>query len=355
MDKIKVGILGATGTVGQKFVALLENHPWFEVTELAASKQSAGKIYSEAVHWTQKSGLPEKISRLTVKECKPDLDCRIVFSGLDASVAGGIEEEFASAGYAVFSNARNHRYDHDVPLMIPELNAGHADLIDIQQENRSWPGFIVTNPNCSTIFLAMALYPLHQKFTVEKVSVVTMQAVSGAGYPGVASLDILGNVMPFISGEEEKIAKETRKILGKITNGKIEDADIPVSAQCNRVSVEDGHLESISVKLREKTSIAEISEIYKNFKASPQELNLPSAPGRPTVVMEEPDRPQPKYDIMVEKGMATVIGRIQTCPVLDYRMIALGHNTIRGAAGASILNAELLLKQGQLDNIIKNK
>ncbi len=355
MDKIKVGILGATGAVGQKFVALLENHPWFEVTELAASRQSSGKMYSEAVHWTQKTVLPEKIARLKVKECISDLDCRIVFSGLDASVAGEIEEEFASAGYAVFSNARNHRYDNDVPLMIPELNESHIKLIDAQQKNRDWPGFIVTNPNCSTIFLAMALYPLHQNFTVEKVSVVTMQAVSGAGYPGVASLDILGNVLPFISGEEEKIAKETRKILGKITNGKIEDADIAVSAQCNRVSVEDGHLESISVKLKELTSIAEISDTYKNFRAIPQDLKLPSAPGRPIVVMEEQDRPQPKYDIMVEKGMATVIGRIQTCPVLDYRMIALGHNTIRGAAGASILNAELLFKQGRMDKIINSK
>ncbi len=346
-EKIKVGVLGATGAVGQKFVRLLENHPWFELTEVAASDRSAGKTYGEAARWLQSSPLPERTRHLTVKPCRPELDCRIAFSGLDASVAGEVESDFAAAGYAVFSNSRNHRLDDDVPLVIPELNADHLALIDRQKKNRG-AGFIVTNANCSTMFLAMALGPLHQAFGVEKVFVATMQAISGAGYPGVASLDILGNVIPYISGEEEKIEIETRKILGALAGERVQLADFVISAQTNRVPVEDGHTECVSVKLRQPTSVEAIKERLRNFRGLPQELKLPSAPPQPILIMEENDRPQPKRDVERANGMAAIVGRIRPCPILDYRFVILGHNTIRGAAGASILNAELLVAQGKI-------
>ncbi len=347
-EKIKAGVLGATGAVGQRFVQLLENHPWFDLTEVAASERSAGKTYGEAVRWLQSRPLPESTRRLTVKPCRPELDCRIVFSGLDAAVAGEVEAEFAAAGYAVFSNARNHRLAGDVPLVIPELNADHLTLIESQKRKRGWPGFIVTNSNCSTMFLAMALGPLHRAFEVEKVFVVTLQAVSGAGYPGVPSLDILGNVIPFIGGEEEKMEIETRKILGRLVDGRVELADFLVSAQTNRVPVENGHTECLSVKLKMPASVAAIKERLQSFRGLPQELQLPSAPPQPVLVMEENDRPQPKRDVMFANGMATLVGRIRPCPILDYRMVILGHNTIRGAAGASLLNAELLAAQGRI-------
>lgn len=347
-EKIKVGVLGATGAVGQKFVRLLENHPWFELTELAASDRSAGKRYGEAARWLQNSPLPERARQLTVKPCRPGLDCRLVFSGLDAAVAGDVEADFAAAGYAVFSNSRNHRLDDDVPLVIPELNADHLHLLDLQRKKNSSAGFIVTNSNCSTMFLAMALGPLHQAFGVEKVFVTTMQAISGAGYPGVAALDILGNVIPYISGEEEKIEIETRKILGALAGERVELADFVISAQTNRVPVEDGHTECVSVKLRQPTSVATIKERLRNFRGLPQELQLPSAPPQPIIVMEDNDRPQPRRDVEHANGMATIVGRIRPCPLLDYRFVILGHNTIRGAAGASILNAELLVAQGKI-------
>jgi len=347
-EKIKVGVLGATGAVGQKFVQLLENHPWFELTEVAASERSVGKSYGEATRWLQSSPLPENIRRLSVKVCRPKLDCRIVFSGLDASVAGEIETEFASAGYAVFSNARNHRLDNDVPLVIPEINADHLQLLELQKQHRGWRGFIVSNSNCSTMFLAMALGPLHQAFGVEKVFVVTMQAISGAGYPGVASLDILGNVIPFIGGEEEKMEIETRKILGSFAGEHVQLADFIVSAQTNRVAVEDGHTECVSVKFKKSTSVEALKECLQSFRGLPQELKLPSAPSQPILVMNEIDRPQPRRDVMAVNGMATLVGRIRPCPILDFRFVILGHNTIRGAAGASILNAELLMAQGRI-------
>jgi aspartate-semialdehyde dehydrogenase len=347
-EKIKAGVLGATGAVGQKFVQLLENHPWFELAEVAASERSAGKTYGEATRWFQNTPLPERVRRLTVKPCRPELDCRIVFSGLDASVAGEVETELAAAGYAVFSNARNHRLDDDVPLVIPELNADHLQLIALQQKKRGGSGFIVTNSNCSTMFLAMALGPLHQAFGVEKVFVATMQAISGAGYPGVASLDILGNVIPFINGEEEKIEIETRKILGALAGNRVQLADFVISAQTNRVPVEDGHTECVSVKFRKPASVEAIKERLQTFRGLPQELKLPSAPPQPIIVMEEPDRPQPRRDVMAANGMATLVGRIRPCPLLDFRFVILGHNTIRGAAGASILNAELLVAQGRI-------
>jgi aspartate-semialdehyde dehydrogenase len=347
--KLPVGVLGATGAVGQKFIKLLGGHPWFEVTAVAASDRSAGKRYKHAAAWKQITPIPPGVAELEVRPCIPDLGCRIVFSGLDASVAGEVEEEFAKAGYVVLSNSKNHRLDRDVPLVIPELNHDHLDLIPIQRRNRQCEGYIVTNSNCSTMFLAMALGPLHRAFTVEKVFVATMQAISGAGYPGVPSLDILGNVIPYIGGEEEKMEIETRKILGHLNGSEVELAGFVVSAQCNRVAVEDGHTESVSVKLARSTSVEEISEVLSRFSGPPQELQLPSAPEQPIVVMSAQDRPQPRFDVNHSNGMATLVGRIRTCPLLDYRFTILGHNTIRGAAGASILNAELLKARGYLD------
>ncbi len=347
--KISVGVLGATGAVGQKFIKLLENHPWFEVTALAASERSAGRKFDEVVAWKQVTAIPSTVRKLEVRPCTPDLDCRVVFSGLDASVAGPIEDEFARAGYVVLSNSKNHRLDADVPLVIPELNHDHLKLIPIQRVNRNARGYIVTNSNCSTMFLAMALGPLHREFGVEMVFVTTMQAVSGAGYPGVPSLDILGNVIPYIGGEEEKMEIETRKILGHFDGAGIKLAPFPVSAQCNRVPVEDGHTESVSAKLAKKAEPAEIAEVLRAFSGPPQELKLPSAPPSPIVVMEEQDRPQPRFDVNQSAGMATLVGRIRRCSILDYKFTVLGHNTIRGAAGASILNAELLRAQGYLE------
>jgi aspartate-semialdehyde dehydrogenase len=347
--RIPVGILGATGAVGQKFILLLKDHPWFEVTEVAASERSAGRSYAESVLWKQSTPIPEAVRQLEVRPCVPDLKCRIVFSGLDAAVAGPIEDSFARAGYVVLSNSKNHRLDPDVPLIIPEVNSEHFELIPIQRRARGTEGYIVTNSNCSTMVLALALGPLHQKFGVEMVSVVTMQAVSGAGYPGVPSLDILGNVIPFIGGEEEKMEIETRKILGRFNGEGIELADFRISAQCNRVPVEDGHTESVSVKFRRKTSAEEIAEVLHSFQGPPQVLNLPSAPARPVIVMKQQDRPQPRFDVHTAGGMATLVGRIRPCPIMDFKFTLLGHNTIRGAAGASILNAEYLKAKQYLD------
>jgi aspartate-semialdehyde dehydrogenase len=347
--KIPVGVLGATGAVGQKFIKLLENHPWFEVTEVAASERTSGKLYGDAVSWKQVTPVPKDVSKLEVRPCTPDLKCRIVFSGLDASVAGQIEDDFAKAGYVVLSNSKNHRLDEDVPLVIPEVNHDHLGLIPIQKKNRNSKGYIVTNANCTTMFLAMALGPIHKAFKIEKVFMVSMQAVSGAGYPGVASLDILGNVIPFIGGEEEKVEIETRKILGTFNGKTIDLADFPVSAQCNRVAVEDGHTESVSVKLAKKTSAQELAELLRNYSSVPQELRLPSAPEEPFIVMEAQDRPQPRFDVNRANGMATLVGRIRPCSIFDFKFTLMGHNTVRGAAGASILNAELLKAQGMLE------
>ncbi len=350
MAKIKVGILGATGTVGQRFVQLLESHPWFEVTELAASEQSAGKAYEEAVsgRWKISGNIPEYAKKMKVKECKPNLDCKIVFSALDANVAGDIEKEFAKNGYIVSSNSRNHRMESDVPLIIPEVNADHLALIEQQRKNRKWKGFIITNPNCSTIHMVLALKPLQEKFGIDKVMVTTMQAVSGAGYPGVASLDIIDNVVPYIGGEEEKMQTETLKLLGNYSAGKIKMAGIAISASCNRVNVNDGHLEAVSVKLSKAATEQQVKDAFRNFNPL-KSLDLPSSPKNPIVVMEEPDRPQPKLDRNLENGMASVVGRIRKCSILDYKFMVLGHNTIRGAAGAAILNAELLKERGYLN------
>lgn len=349
MEKVKVGILGATGVVGQRFVKLLIDHPWFELTELAASERSAGLTYGEIMQerWKIEGEIPEKVAHMKVKECIPNLDCKVVFSALDAAVAGPIEEEFAREGYIVISNARNHRMDPDVPLLVPEVNPDHVRIIDRQRSR--WPkgGFIVTNPNCSTIGLVLALAPLKRAFGLKKVIVTTLQAVSGAGYPGVASLDILDNVIPFISGEEEKIETETLKILGELGQGGFIPAEMVVSASCTRVNVRDGHLESVSVELVEKPSPEEVIQAWRSF--NPLEgLGLPSAPVPPVIYREEKDRPQPLKDRDLQKGMACVIGRLRKCPVLDYKFFLLSHNTIRGAAGAAVLNAEFLLKKGYI-------
>ncbi|HKA18063.1 MAG TPA: aspartate-semialdehyde dehydrogenase [Blastocatellia bacterium] len=341
--KIKVGVLGATGAVGQKFVTLLEDHPWFELTELAASDRSAGKTYKDATAWRQYKPIPEQLKNQAIKPCEPGLDCRIVFSGLDSSVAGEIEKGFAQAGYIVVSNSRNHRMDEDVPLLVPEVNPDHLALIKSQQAKRGWSGAIVTNPNCSTIGLVLALAPLHQKFGVKRVVVVTMQALSGAGYPGHSAIDMVGNVIPFIGGgEEEKMETEPLKIMGSMDGNAVRFADCLISAHTNRVSVEDGHMECVSVELGKKATPDEVAHVLANFSSLPQELRLPSAPARPVIVTDQRDRPQPRFDRDTGNGMSAVVGRIRECPVFDIRFVVLSHNTIRGAAGAAILNAELM-------------
>ena len=348
MKKIPVGVLGATGAVGQKFVFLLANHPWFEIRQLGASERSSGKSYQEAVSWKLPVPIPEDIAGMIVKDCSPNFDCEIVFSGLDSSVAGTIEELFAQAGYWVFSNAKNHRMDDDVPLVIAELNPDHMDIIAFQRKHRGWKGAIVTNANCSSIILALSLGPVHRIFGLQSVQVTTLQAISGAGYPGVPSWDILGNVLPFISGEEEKIETEIQKILGRLDDNFFQTADFTVSAQANRVPVEEGHLECVSIKLAKEVSVEDLIECWGEFVSPAQEMGLPSAPKRPVVVLSEENRPQPRLDVMKNGGMSVFIGRLRPCPVLDMKYVVLGHNTIRGAAGASILNAELAIKQGIL-------
>jgi len=347
MGKIKVGILGATGLVGQTFIYLLKDHPWFEITEVAASEKSSHKTYYEAVlgRWRFSSDIPDNVKNLEVKECKPKLDCDIVFSALDASIAREIEEDFAKNGYGVLSNASSHRMDEDVPLVIPEINPEHLELLDVQKRNRKWDGFIVTNANCTTTHLVLTLKPIHDEFGLEKVFVTSMQALSGAGYPGVASLDIIDNVIPFIRNEEQKVETETLKILGKFKNNKIEMANIAISAHCNRVNVRDGHTECVSVKLSSNVTIDDLINAFERFNPL-KEYKLPMAPSKPIVIKKEEDRPQPRLDREIEKGMASVIGRIRRCNVLDYKYVVLGHNLIRGAAGAAILNAEYMYYKG---------
>ncbi len=340
--KIPVAILGATGSVGQRYVELLANHPWFEIAALCASERSIGKPYSEAVNWLMPTPLPPYIAKMIVKPCTPDMPCKIAFSGLDASVAGDIETSFANAGFIVHSNARNHRMQSDVPLIVPEINGDHLDLIKMQKYPK---GKIITNPNCSTIGLVMALKPLEDTFGIDTVHVVTMQAISGAGYPGVASLDIMDNVIPLVKGEEQKMETETLKILGKYSNNRIENASFKISAMCNRVPVNDGHLECVSVKLKKKPSKEEIIAAWSNFTSPAQKLKLPTAPLRPIHYFYEDNFPQPKLHRQIDKGMALSVGRLRDCPIFDYKFAILSHNTIRGAAGGSVLNAELMLKQ----------
>jgi aspartate-semialdehyde dehydrogenase len=334
--------------VGQKFIAFLQGHPWFDITWLGASDRSAGKPYREATHWRLDGVMPAAVRDMHVEECKPGNAPRLVFSSMDASVATEIEQAFARAGHVVVSNSRNHRMEPDVPLLIPEINPNHLKIIPLQQRQRGWKGQIATNPNCSTMALALALAPLKQ-FGIMRVMATTMQALSGAGYPGVASLDINGNVIPFIAGEEEKMQRETQKILGDFTGDSIRPLAAKVSAQCNRVPVVDGHMVATSVELERKPGVAELIQAMESFSSLPQERKLPSAPPRPLMYMTEHDRPQPRRDVERERGMTVFVGRMRECPVLDYKFMALGHNTVRGAAGAAVLNAELMYSEGLLD------
>ena len=345
MKTIEVGILGGTGMVGQHFIRFLENHPWFKVTWLGASDRSAGKKLQDATAWRLDGDMPRSVADLLVSDSKPGHAPQLVFSAMDASVATGIERAFAQAGHFVVSNSRNHRMEPDVPLIVPEINACHLSLLPAQAKSRGWSGSIVTNPNCSTITLTLALAPL-LKFGVQQVMAATLQAVSGAGYPGVPSLDILANVVPFIGAEEEKMQQETQKILGGIADGKAVPLDARVSASCHRVPVVDGHTVSASVGLASKPTLEEIQLALESFQGIPQERKLPSAPAHPVVYLTQPDRPQPRRDASRENGMAVFVGRLRECPVLDVKFVACGHNTIRGAAGAAVLNAELMVSEG---------
>jgi len=346
--KIPVGVLGATGAVGQRFVQLLAGHPWFDLVAVAASERSAGRSYGEACSWKLDVPMPPAARALVVQLAEPELTCDVVFSALDAAVAGPVEEAFAAAGYAVLSNARNHRMADDVPLLVPEVNPDHTALIETQQRRRGWRGFIATNPNCSTATLVLALAPLERRFGLKAVVVTTLQAISGAGYPGLPSLDILGNVIPFIAGEEEKIERETKKILGKLIGEAVAPHPLTVSAQTTRVPVVDGHTAAVFVTLGSDPGLESVREAFRTYRSVPQERGLPSAPAHPTILVDQEDRPQPRLDVNLEGGMASVVGRVRRCELLGYKFIVLGHNTIRGAAGAAILNAELLHSQGLL-------
>jgi aspartate-semialdehyde dehydrogenase len=347
--KRKVAILGATGAVGQRFIQLLQGHPWFQIEVLAASERSAGKKYKDACNWVMESNLPKEIAEMPVANADVESvekagNVDLVFSSLPGDLAGAVESEFAAL-YPLFSKASAHRMENDVPLLIPEINPDHADLIKIQQKARGWKGFITTDPNCSTIQLAITLKPLMQ-FGLRNVIVTTMQALSGAGYPGVASLDIIDNVVPYISREEEKMEAETLKILGNFDGKVVKNADFKLSASCNRVNVKDGHLESVFIKLQEDPSVEEIEAAFARFKGEPQKLKLPSAPEQPIVVRKEQNRPQPRFDRDTGCGMSVVVGRIRKDPIMTFKYICLGHNTVRGGAGAGILSAELLVAKG---------
>ena len=349
--KLKVGILGATGAVGQRFVQLLAGHPWFEVGALTASDRSVGKSYAAACKWLLRGDMPASVREMLIVPTEPAAipqDVPLLFSALPGSSAGPVEEELAAAGFAVCSNASAHRMDADVPLLIPDVNPDHTALISLQRARRGWPGFIVTNPNCTSTHLTCALKPLQDAFGLVAVNVVTMQALSGAGYPGVASLDILDNVIPFIGGEEEKIESEPRKLLGTLGAGGVELADFAISAQANRVAVRNGHLEAVNVKLKQPASREQVTEALRTYSAEPQHLGLPSAPDPAIILHTADDRPQPRLDRLAGHGMATHVGRLRPDPLFDWKFLVLGHNTIRGAAGGAILNGELLLAQGYL-------
>ena len=345
--RIPVAVLGATGAVGQTFVRLLDGHPWLELVAVAASERSAGKCYREATHWLE-GAMPAAAAELTVLPCTPDaVDAPVVFSALDASVAGEIEPAFARAGRFVLTNARNHRLDADVPLVIPEVNPDHLALLGVQRERRGWSGAIVANGNCSSIVVTLALAPLYEAFGIRRLFVTTLQAISGAGYPGVSALDIVGNVVPFIGGgEEEKIETETLKMLGQLSDSGVSPASFAISAQVNRVPVEHGHTVCLTVELERQASPEDAVDAFMSWRGAIADLGLPSAPERALIVTHEPDRPQPRRDAAAGGGMTVTIGRIRRDPILDLRLVATGHNTIRGAAGASILNAELLVARG---------
>jgi aspartate-semialdehyde dehydrogenase len=348
-SKRKVAILGATGAVGQRYIQLLQGHPWFEIKVLAASERSAGKKYKEACNWVMESDLPKEIAEMTVADANVEAvkkagEVDLIFSSLPGDLAGPVEEEFAAL-YPVFSKASAHRMEEDVPLLIPEVNPDHLGLIPLQQRNRGWKGFITTDPNCSTIQMAITLKPLMQ-FGLEQVVVTTMQALSGAGYPGVASLDIIDNVVPYIGKEEDKMECESNKILGSFDGKIVQNACFAVSASCNRVHVKDGHSESIFVKLDQTPSIDDVEEAFRTFKGEPQKLKLPSAPKNPIVIRKEANRPQPRFDRDAGKGMTVTVGRIRKDPIMTLKYMCLGHNTIRGGAGAGVLSAEFAVAKG---------
>lgn len=348
MSKVKVGILGATGSVGQRFVQLLENHPFFEVVALGASDRSAGSLYGDIMksRWKVSSRIPEYAAKIKISRCVPSEtpDVELVFSGMDSDVAGEAETEYAKAGVMVISNSKNHRTDPDVPILSAEVNSEHLKVLEYQKT----PGKIITNSNCTIMGVTITLKPLMDAFGIDSLFVVSMQAISGAGYPGVPSLDILGNVIPLIGGEEEKVEIEPQKCLGRVENGQIVSADFRTTAHCNRVPVVDGHTVCISVKLKKKTTEAEIKKIWAEYQGEPQKMKLPSAPERVIEYREEADRPQPRLDLMTGNGMTTVVGRLRPDPLFDFKYVVLSHNTIRGAAGAAILNAELVYKKGLL-------
>ncbi len=351
--KIRVGVLGATGAVGQRFVQMLQGHPWFELGVLCASQRNAGRRYADACNWLLRGDMPAHLHDVILQEMAPGLDCQVVFSALPSGPARAIEAELAAAGYVVCSNASAYRYEPDVPLLIPEVNPEHLGLIDLQRDRRDWRGFITTNPNCSTTHLVSALHPLHEAFGVEKVFAVTMQAVSGAGYTGVTSMDIIDNVVPFIGSEEEKMERrEPQKLLGRFDGQAVQMADFVVSAHCNRVPVRNGHLAAISVAFARRPSLEDVRRAWAEYDPLPQRMGLPSAPQQAILYREETDRPQPRMDRLAGSvpGMATVVGRLREDPLLHVKFLALGHNTIRGAAGGSLLNAELLAAKGYLDS-----
>ena len=345
-SRVPVAILGATGAVGQTFVRLLAEHPWFEITALMASERSAGRSYGDAVRWIE-GELPDALARMPVGTCEPGRSVpAIAFSALDSGVAGAVEQAFARAGSVVVSNAKNHRMDEDVPLLIPEINPDHLALLDAQRRTRGWPGAIVTNPNCAAVVAAMALAPLHQRFGVRDVVLATMQAVSGAGYPGVASLDILGNAIPYIREEEDKLEREPAKILGSLDGGRVTPAAFRVSAHANRVAVEHGHTVCLSVRFEQSATAEQARAALREWRGAESARGLPSAPERALELHEAPDRPQPRRDVGRGAGMTVSVGRVREDPLFDVRLVALGHNTIRGAAGAAILNAELMVAGG---------
>jgi len=350
MQRQKIGILGATGMVGQRFIQLLEHHPWFEVAWLAASDKSSGKRYGDAAKWKLDTALPTYIAEMPVSPATPEGAPRIIFAALDSDIARELEPTFAAAGCAVISNSSAFRMQEDVPLVIPEVNADHLPLLETQSWRKQSGGYIVTNPNCCAIGLVLALKPLEEHFGIESLFVTTMQAVSGAGYPGVASLDILGNVVPYIKSEEEKLQEETLKLLGSLKGSRIEMLDARVSAHCNRVPVEDGHMESVSIKLRRPATREQILAAWSEFKPLAGQ-NLPTAPAQPVEFAAADDRPQPRLDRMRGNGMASTVGRLRPCSLLDWKFTVLSHNTIRGAAGATLLNAELLVSLGKLDPV----
>ena len=338
-----VAVLGATGAVGQTFVRLLDGHPWFRLAEVAASERSAGRTYGEATRWVGNSDMPADIRGMMVRACDPSsVESGIVFSALDSSVAGDVEAAFARAGRMVLSNAKNFRMDDDVPLVIPEVNADHLGLLDVQRARRGWTGAIVTNANCASIMAVMPLAPLHAAFGINRLFVATMQAVSGAGYPGVPSLDILGNVVPFIKDEEPKIETEIQKMLGRRVNGRIEPATMVISAHANRVPVENGHTVCLSIGFERRASAADALDVLRAWRGDPAAHGLPSSPERALVVTDLVDRPQPRRDVDAGRGMTVTVGRVRDDALFDVKLVAMGHNTIRGAAGASVLNAELL-------------